>query len=259
MQGTARDEGPLIITAGDLAGGAHSDSVRGPQPGGIAVQLGAILGDPQDRTMMAAHPLEAASATTDRTAKGEIELSLRPGLQVEAEGMESAGELPVIVEVLVVVRLSIAVEVVVARDLVVRHRVDHIVHDSKPQGFVPTSSHSFPGELLQFLINTADDPDIAIPGAHCRPGGIAEKVKPPDAHFHPVRVLVGHGQSIENVGSLAIVLGQLPGSGHRLGPAGGSTLHVKSQVLQRFQNSPASINHLEVCHAGGNFQDNATV
>ena len=209
--------------------------------------------------MMAAHPLEAASATTDRTAKGEIELSLRPGLQVEAEGMESAGELPVVVEVLVVIRLSVAVEVVVARDLVIGDGVDHIVHDGESQGFVPAGGDSFPGKFLQLLIDPTHDPDIPIPGAHRRPGGIAEKVETPDAHLHSVGVLVGHGQPVENVGSLPIVLGQLPGGGHGLGPAGGTALHEQGQIFQSLRHAPTPVDHLEVRHAHGNLQDNAAV
>ena len=97
-----------------------------------------------------AHPLEAATAAAHRATEGEEEVALRPGLQVETEGVEAAGELPVVVEVLVEVGLAVSVEVVETGDLVVGDGVDDVVDDRQTERLVPAGGEAFPGEVLKF-------------------------------------------------------------------------------------------------------------
>ena len=94
--------------------------------------------------MMAAHSLETAAASPHWTTEGEIKLTLWTGLEIETEGMETAGELPVVVEIFVVIGLPVTVKVVIAGDLIIRHCIDHVVHDRQPQCLMTTSSNPPP-------------------------------------------------------------------------------------------------------------------
>ena len=83
--------------------------------------------------MVTTHTFETASSPPHRAPEGEVEFSSRTRLQVETEGVESTGQLPVVVEILVVVALVISIEIMVARDLVVSDSVDNIVNNSEPK------------------------------------------------------------------------------------------------------------------------------
>ena len=86
--------------------------------------------------MVPSKALEASSTGTNRAAEGEIEVTHLIGVQVEAEGVETAGQVPIVVKVFIEVSFIITVEIVKASDLIVGHGIYDIVHNLKPQGFV---------------------------------------------------------------------------------------------------------------------------
>ena len=164
MDRAAWDEGALVVAAGDLAIGADADAVGRAQSGGVALESRTILADADDRTVVFAHAFEAAPTASDRCAEGEVEPAGRVGVQVEAKRMEAAGQIPVVVEVLVEIRFPIIVIVVKACDLHVADRVDDIVDDFQAERFVQTRGEAFPLDLTEFIVDAGDDPHITIPG-----------------------------------------------------------------------------------------------
>ena len=98
--------------------------------------------------MVFPHPLKAAAAATHGHAEGEVEVAFLVSHQIKGKSMETTGQLPVIVEVLIVVGLAILVEIVEARDLVITDGVDLFIHDLKPEGLVNTAGKELPLQVL---------------------------------------------------------------------------------------------------------------
>jgi hypothetical protein len=79
--------------------------------------------------------------------------------------MEVFSDLMVAVDVFIVVDFAIGIEVVEADDLVTAGDVDLVVEDFEAERLEESGGDSAPGELVVGIVDSADDPDVAIPGA----------------------------------------------------------------------------------------------
>src|SRR5688572_27217633 len=107
-----RDPGALVIAHGNLTFRAYADAIRSAHAGRKDLKLLAILGDLEDAAVVRGEGTPPAAAWIHRAALGEVKVPLRIGLQIERELVEPWRDLHVVVEVLVEVRLAVAVDVV---------------------------------------------------------------------------------------------------------------------------------------------------
>ena len=73
---------------------------------------------------MAPHPFETATAGANGRTEREKEVALFVRVQVKTEGMKPAGQLPVVVKILIEICLAILVQIVIAGDLIVADGVE---------------------------------------------------------------------------------------------------------------------------------------
>ena len=141
---------------------------------------------------------------------GVVEIASGIGLEVHGEFMEVLGNLRVIVEILVMVGLSIAVQVSENGDLVAAQHIDGFIYDLEPERLEQAGCDSLPGELSGLCSHAVNQPHVAHPGAGRGAPAIGKEVKAAQAHPGFPGVLHGRGQDVDCKGA---VVGAEPGLG----------------------------------------------
>ncbi len=86
-------------------------------------------------------------------------------MEVVGEFVKVLGDHDIVVEAFVEVGFVVVVEIVEACDLVATMNVDDIVDDFETEGMEESCCVSFPLDVLEVLVDSGDDPDIAAPSA----------------------------------------------------------------------------------------------
>ena len=77
-----------------------------------------------------------------------VEIALRVGLQIQHELVPLQRQAGVVVEVLVEVRLAVAVEIVQPGDLITARRVDDAIDDLQAQRLLQSRGEALPADLV---------------------------------------------------------------------------------------------------------------
>ena len=123
---------------------------------------------------------------------GIIEVALRVGLQAHRELVEVLGHLVIVVEALVEVDLTVAIEVVEHGKLVAACDMDPAIDMPDAQGLEHSRGDAPPLELGLILPR---DPDIPIPGAKRDPS-VGQEIKAGEACLRQPRVRLRRGERL---------------------------------------------------------------
>ena len=219
----ARHKGALVVTRGHLAIRADANSVRSAEATGVLAELGAVLADLENAAVVLTDTLKATPPTLHRHTEGEVEIPRLVSQQVKGKGVEAAGQLPVVVEVLVVVGLTITIEVMVARDLVVTHGVDLFIDNPQTEGLMNTTGKKLPLQVAKPSIDVFHNPYVAIPGANRRTAATSEEVEGGHPQGTRVGIFVRKAETIHHIGRTLILSG-ISLRGDDIGPLGGTSL-----------------------------------
>ena len=198
----------LVVAGGDLAVGPDADAVGRAQPGGDDFELVAILINLHQRAGVlgdfAVAPAAAKSlpAAAHRAGLGGVEVAFLVCVQVEDELVEAGRAGDVVVEGLIDIARAVAIEITVARDLVAACGVDHVVHDLEAEGLEAAAGETLPRKLLQFVVNAADNPHVAVPSGERGALAVAEEVQPTEAHAAVPRVRHGRRENVLHVSAV---------------------------------------------------------
>src|SRR2546423_8061556 len=123
----------------------------------------------------------------------EIEISGGIRFETSAVAMATACGNAIAVEVFVVISFAVIIEIVQDRDLVAAKNVDFILDDFQSERLKKSGGKTFPGELLQFGVDAADTPNIAMRGAN---GGVAirKEIMAAGEHERVPRILIRNRQ-----------------------------------------------------------------
>src|SRR6185437_14207947 len=171
--------------------------------------------------------LETAAAAAHRASLGEIKIALRVGLQIEGELVERRRRMHVAVENLVKIRLAVVVEIVQANDTLAAERINLVVHDLQAERLKQAGGIALPGELVEFVVDAGDDPNVAAPGAERGPA-IREEIEAAEAHPTLVRVVLRDRERIHDIGAVAAA--ERAFGVDRLGPARRAALRQRCQI-----------------------------
>ena len=116
--------------------------------------------------------------------------------------MEAGRAGDVVVEGLVNIARAVAIEVAVAGDLVAARRVDDVVHNLQAERLEAAAGEAFPGELLQLLVDAADNPHVAVPRGERGALAVSEEVHAAETHAAVPRVRHGRGQHVLHVSTV---------------------------------------------------------
>ena len=141
--------------------GVKTDAVGSAEAGRENFSVATILADTQECTMLR-YQCRQAMARCLRVIK--ITLSVR--LQTHGKFVEMLRDLMIAIETLVKVCLSVAVFVVQADDLVAASNVNPARNGFQAQGLEQPGGDSLPCKALRRLMESADKPDVSIPGTH---------------------------------------------------------------------------------------------
>src|SRR5437868_4332594 len=98
----------------------------------------------------------------------KVEITGRISLETGGVTMTASSGETVVVEVFVVISLAVLVQVMQHRDLIAPEHVNKTTDNFQTERLIQPGRKTLPGQLLQFLVNTADPPDIAMDGADGR-------------------------------------------------------------------------------------------
>jgi hypothetical protein len=114
-------------------------------------------------------------------------------------------------------------------DLVAAGDVDLVVHDLQTQGLKQPRRVAAPLQLLELLVDSADDPDVAADGAD---GAVAvlEKVVPAETKEALPGVVVRGGEGVDDVGGVVRLLAQFTLGDDGIGISGGSPTGSSTQL-----------------------------
>ena len=162
---------------------------------------------------------------------GVVEVALGVGLEVHRELVEMLGHLVVVVEVLIKVGLAVAVEVVEDRDLVAAADVDPAVEHLQPQRLKEPRRHPPPGLLARQVVDAADHPDVAVPGADRQALAAGQEVEAGESEL--TQPGVHHGQREGVNGERPVRLADGGPGLERLGPPRGTAPRQGSERFRR--------------------------
>src|SRR5690606_4301369 len=91
-------------------------------------------------------------------------------------------DIPVVVEVLVVIRLAVAIEVMEARDLVAAEHKDGAIHEDDAERLEQPGGDAAPCHRLQVALDPGKHPDITVPGRDDRVPAVGKYVERPESH-----------------------------------------------------------------------------
>ena len=97
----------------------------------------------------------------------KVEVTFAVPVEIEGELVEMVRDVELVVEVLVVVRLTVLIEIVQNRDLIPIQDVDLAIHNFQALRHVEAHRIAAPSKLVQVVIDTVDNPNVAGP---CRYG-----------------------------------------------------------------------------------------
>ena len=110
--------------------------------------------------------------------------------------MAAAGGNAIAVEVFVVIRFAIVIEIVQDRDLVAAKDVNLVANDLQSERLKKPGGQTFPGQLLKFGIDAAHAPDITVRGANgCVP--VRKKIVATREHERVPRILIRNRKRID--------------------------------------------------------------
>ena len=135
-------------------------------------------------------------------ALGVVETALRIGFEAGAVFVPAGRDLAVVVEVFVEVGFAVAVQVVQAGDLVAAQDVDHPVDDPQAQRLIQAGGEALPCEVIELVVDAADDPNVAADGSRWRRPPSGKKVDAREAEVALPGVVVGSGERIDDIGPL---------------------------------------------------------
>ena len=107
----------------------------------------------------------------------EIKISGRIRFQIQAKLVIVVGDGYVVVEVLIIIRFAIIVQVMQTRYLVAPEHVNFPINNFQPQWLKETGGKPFPLQLLERFINATNNPYITRHRAHCCGCSILEEIK----------------------------------------------------------------------------------
>ena len=122
-------------------------------------------------------------------------MPVRVGLQAHRELVEVLRHLVVVVEALVEVGLAVAVEVVQPHDLVAAADVDRPVAELQPERLEQPGGDPLPGQPGFRVVEPADQPHVAVPGADGHPLAVGEEVEPGQPQLGVPRVAARAGRT----------------------------------------------------------------
>ena len=206
---------PFLIGEEERPIRVQANAVGCAEAGGEDVGTRAIGRHAQERAMMRNSRGQSVAG-----GLGVIEVAVGIGLQAHRELMEVVGNLMVAVDIFIIIRFAVGVEVMQADDLISAADVDLAVHHLQPQRLKQTGGDSAPCEFTVRLIETRDHPDIAIPGANR--GGMSVRHEVETGRAHQRKPGIGNGER-KRVGGEGTVIRSVSScvcrmSGHRLGP-----------------------------------------
>ena len=114
--------------------------------------------------------------------------------------MERGGQFPIVVEILVEIGFTVAIQIVQSRDLVMANHVNTIPDNFASQRLMQTRRKPLPSQMLKFFIDPRNDPDIAAPRRQCSSMTVGKKVERANPHPRVIRVFFGNRQRVHNIG-----------------------------------------------------------
>ena len=169
------------------------EAVRCPETVGDDLGRGAVGGDLEDRPVLGHAGVEVVSR-----ALGVVEVALRVRFQAHGELVEVRRRLGVVVEGLVVVCLTVAVQVVEAGDLVAGRDEDLPAPRVHAKRLVEPGREASPGDLADLVAaESVDDPDVAHPGGDDRAAAPVQEVEAAQAHPGAIGVVERRGDRLE--------------------------------------------------------------
>ena len=188
----------FVVAGGDLAARADAAAVRRAQAGGDDIEPRAVRAHAQHAAVMRPGGVPLVRAFERRVfAKVKVARGVR--LQVGGELVVVRRAAHVVVEVLVVVRLAVAVQIVQPRDLVAPEDVYFLPHDLQPERLEESRGDAPPFEFRERVVHAADRPHIAAPCADSRTLSVCEEIKSRRAHPRFPRILVRQCERIHLV------------------------------------------------------------
>ena len=218
----------VVVARRELALRAEPGPRARADAGRDDLELLSVLRDLEHAAVVAGD--RAAREVRAQRALHVIEVPLRVGVEVHRELVVVPPLRAVVVEVLVEVRLAVAVEVAEDRHLVARDHVDQAVHDLEPARLEKSRGVPLPGELPDPVVDPRDDPDVAAPGAERR-AAVREEVEAGEPEPRFPRVLVGRGERVDLVRAALVAADAFRDD--RLGEARGAALREGRGVLDR--------------------------
>ena len=155
-----------------------------------------------------------------------VEVSFGVGFEVGAVGVAVAGsDFAVVVEILVEVGFAVPVQVVKPGNLIAPQDIDRVIHDLDAQRLKEAGGIAAPAEVLQLVVDAADDPDIAADRAE---GGVAilEEVDAAESQEAFPGIVVWGGEGIDDKGAVGFWLDFAEDAlgDDRVGKTGGAAL-----------------------------------
>ena len=163
----------------------------GPEAGGEDVGLRAVLAHLEQRAVVRHEGGQGVPA-----ALGVVEVPLGVGLQPHRELVEVLGHLVVAVEALVEVGLAVAVQVGQLHELVAAADEDHAVAHLQPERLEQPRGDPLPRQPAFGVVDAADRPHVAVPGADGHPLAVREEVEPGGPQQGVPRVAVGGAERV---------------------------------------------------------------
>ena len=113
--------------------------------------------------------------------------------------------LPVVIKVFQKVGFAISIKIMKTGNLIISDGVDFFIHDFQSEWFMQTGGKSFPGNLIQLLINIGNNPYIPIPCAYRRSLSILKKIKSTDSHLGFMWVIERNPDLVDHIGISLII------------------------------------------------------
>ena len=182
--------GAFVVAGGELAGRADADTVGSSEARSEELALLPIRGNLQERPVVVADLVETPTTLTDGTSLDDVEIAGGVRLEVESELVEILGDHQIEVEGFVGVAFAVAIRVAQLPEAIAAGDIDLAVHDLEAERVIESGSKTTPSDLLQFIIDTRRDEDVAMEGTDDR-APIRQKVE--GRREHRRLPGIGHG------------------------------------------------------------------
>ena len=186
---------PFVVRDGESSVRADTHAIRITHARGEDFEFRAISRDLEQRTLVVGLDVRRPGRTLS-----VVEVPLRVGLEIHRELVKVRRDHAAVVEVFVIVRLVVAVQVVQSGDLIAAQHVHGTPDDAQSERLEEPRRVALPGDLRERAADSGDDPHVAVERRHRGTAGVGEEIERAQTHVRLPGVLVGHGDRVDDVG-----------------------------------------------------------